>query len=60
MNFPSRTDMREASRLTREGRLTEAMALLRGESADASSPPLPTASPISGRLAGLARRKSVV
>jgi poly(hydroxyalkanoate) depolymerase family esterase len=57
MNFPSRTDMREASRLTREGRLAEAMAILRGESARADAPrSTPSAaSPLAGRLAGLAK-----
>jgi poly(hydroxyalkanoate) depolymerase family esterase len=55
MNFPSRTDMKEASRLTREGRLAEAMALLRGEPAGAAAPPSPASSPFAGRLSGLAR-----
>ena len=54
MNFPSKTDMREATRLTREGRLSEAMALLRGEPTE-SRAPQSSAQPAQSGLASFAR-----
>lgn len=45
----SMADMKEATRLTREGRLTEAMALLRGANAGQLSP-APTSGPTSGPI----------
>jgi poly(hydroxyalkanoate) depolymerase family esterase len=49
MHMPTKIDMLEATRLTREGRLEEAMAILRGAIAEGHARPAPAGAPGPGR-----------
>jgi poly(hydroxyalkanoate) depolymerase family esterase len=55
MSFDKNIDMAEVTRLTNQGRLSEAMSLLQGGAAQPAFRPLPLP-PLSGRFAGLVGR----